>query len=167
MSPYQQFIDALSDDEVDQLIRGTSGISCNDDGYLIEQGASSPMQSEPEMAQVREQLISMEQSVLEKLYRQRPLCRAEFNYQASALLVTKGEAHFCHHEGDTEGWSLMIDDWRLVAVGPDDVRNKYGYFCEAGKVIDEAEACSLVMTWIKSGAAYDDYRSKTHCRFCL
>lgn len=167
MSPFLQFIGALSDDEIGLLIRGTRGIGCDDDGYLLEEDAVSPFQCEPVMEHTREQLISMEQCVLDKLYEHRPLCRSEFNYQASTLLAAKGRAHFCHHEGNTDRWALMIDDWRLVAVGPDDVRNQYGYFCEVNEVVDELEADSLVMTWIESGAAYDDYRSKTHCRYCL
>ena len=95
------------------------------------------------------------------------LCREEFDYQAAALVVAHGAASFCRHEAEQANWALMIDDWHLVAVGPDDVRSQYGYFCEAEAMLDETAAEAQVMRWLKSGDAYEDYRTKTHCRYCM
>jgi hypothetical protein len=130
------------------------------------EGVPSLLDSSIDIEQAREQLLGMEQRVLEQLYRQRSLCRAEFDYQAEALLAGQGHALFCRHDGNRDNWALMIDDWQMVAVGPDDVRSQYGYFCEASEAVDEAEAEQLVMKWLATGAAYDDYRAKTHCRYC-
>ena len=93
--------------------------------------------------------------------------QAEFDYQAEELLSANGAVLFCRHDGNADNWALMIDDWRLIAVGPDDVRSQYGYFCETEDWGDEAQVEGLVMKWLNSGQAYEDYLSKTHCRYCL
>ena len=166
MSPYQQFIAALSDEEVARLVHGDASIGCDDKGYCLVRGGISPLTGESPPEQARDQLKAMEPRLLEQLYSQRPLCRAEFDYQAAQWLLTEGASKFCRHQGQLNHWALMIDDHGLIAIGPDDVRSQYGYFCETDKALDKEQVESLVMTWLKSGDAYDDYLSKTVCRYC-
>jgi hypothetical protein len=166
MSPYQQFVCSLSDDEVTRILTGEVGISCDaHDYHLIEGGGLSP-DTKPAQGAERKWLIESEPQVLEALYSQRALCRAEFDYQAAELMAEHGVGRFSRHPGNRNNMALMIDEWRLIAVGPEDVRSQYGYFCEADESIDEAVAGVRVMRWLKSGDAYDSYRSKTHCRYC-
>ena len=167
MSPYQQFIRILSDDEIKRIGKGVAGISCDARDYRLVDGASLSLVAKPAGVGDRKWLIDSESQVLEALYGQRALCRAEFDYQATELLMAHGISLFCCHPANRGNMALMIDEWRLIAVGPDDVRSQYGYFCEAAKVLDNAGAESRVMRWLNSGEAYDDYRSKTHCRYCL
>lgn len=166
MSPYQQFIQALSDDEIGQLACGEASIGCNSEGYCLEKASIPPLKPEATIEQARGQLLDREPQVLARLYSNRPLCRVEFNYQAQALLEAHGAALFCRHAGQADNWALMIDDRGLIAVGPDDVRSRYGYFCEVDQPMNETQAAARVMNWLTSGEAYDDYQTKTVCRYC-
>lgn len=166
MSPYQQLITTLSDEDILRISRGESGISCDAHDYLLLEGTGVSPEARPAPGAERQWLLDSEAYVLEALYSQRALCRSEFDYQTAALLATHGAARFCRHPGNRNNMALMIDAWRLVAVGSEDVRCQYGYFCQADEALDEAAAEGRVMHWLHSGEAYDDYRSKTHCRYC-
>ena len=166
MSPYQLFVSALNDDELTLLARGDMGMGCDFDSYRLEENGQKPFSSVPAIEQTRELLIEAEESILAKLYATRPLCRSEFNHQATELLNMHGATSFCRHGGNRSNWALMIDEWQLIAVNSDDVRCQYGYFCEAEKSLDDPDVAAQVMRWLESGEAYDDYRSKTHCRYC-
>lgn len=166
-SPFQRFIDSLSDDEIEQLVSGSAGIGCDAAGYRLVKARAPLLDGTLSVAQVRAELKVVEEQILAQLYSQQALCRDEFDYQASGLFVAQGAARFCRHDGNRDNWALMIDEWRLVAVGPDDVRSQYGYFCEAEGLQGELEAEVQVMKWLSSGGAYEDYRTKTHCRYCM
>ncbi len=166
MSPYQQFVRSLSDDEIARIIAGELGISCDaHDYHLLERGGLSPATKPAQVAE-RQWLIASELQLLEALYHQRALCRAEFDYQAAELMAEHGLARFCRRPGNRNNMALMIDEWRVIAVEPEDVRSQYGYFCEADEALDEAVAGEQAIRWLKSGDAYDSYRAKTHCRYC-
>lgn len=145
---------------------GELSIGCTEGGYGLVKGEAIRFEGTPLPEQAREQLIAREKEILEKWFLQRPLCRVEFDHQASQLFTEVGAERFCRHAEKLGNWALMIDNWSLVAVGPEDVRNQYGYFCEASGELSEAEASSRVREWLQSGEAYEDYRSKTHCRYC-
>jgi hypothetical protein len=166
MSPYQQFIDALKKDELRLLMSGIAGIGCDDSGYCLTDAAAPLFDRPPSSEEARALLKKRERQILSQWFSQRPLCRVEFDYQAKELLSAQGAARFCRHDGNKNNRALMIDEWRLIAVGPDDVRSRYGYFCEEGGELDEKTSGERVMKWLKSGEAYDDYRTKTHCRYC-
>ena len=166
MSPYQKFISSLNDLEIEQLARGNTGIGCNYDNYCLTDSKTTAVFLAPVQDQARQQIIDAENQVLEQLYTQQPLCRAEFEYRARQLLESVGAEKFCRHPGQPDNWALMIDGHQLVAIGPDDARNPYGYFCETEEAVNDAKAASLVIHWLESHEAYDDYRSKTVCRYC-
>lgn len=165
MSPYQRFIDSLSDDEVAQIRSGEMGIACDAHDYRLVAGGV-PVTGHRPNGEVREWLRESESQVLATLYAERALCHAEFDHQAGELFAQHGAALFCRHQGNQNNMALMIDEWQLIAVGPEDVRSQYGYFCEAQEALDNNAAEMRVMQWLKSGEAYNDYRSKTHCRYC-
>jgi hypothetical protein len=142
------------------------GLGCDDEAYCLVKSDYLPFADQASQEPYRDALRRQEKRVLQQLYKARPLCRAEFDYQSSELLRAHGPARFCHHAGNPRGWSLMIDEARLVAVGPEDVRSQYGYYCESDEALDEQQAESRVMAWLASGEGYDDYRSKTTCRYC-
>ena len=167
MSPFQQFINSLSDEEISQIARGDSSISCNEEDYCLSQRTTSSLFSNLTPNNVKEQIIEMESQLLEELYSQRPLCRSEFEYQAMNLLEKEGIEKFCQHKDQPEHWSLMIDNHHLIAISPEDPRNQYGYFCETAQNLNKDQAESIVMKWLKSHEAYDDYRSKTVCKYCV
>ena len=161
MSPFQQLMFALTEEVFEQLTRGELGLACDETGYhLVPAGMPLPRGAN------RAQIVAQEQPLLAQFYSKAPLGRAEFDYQADRLIAEQGVARFCRHAGNLGHWALMIDDWGLIAVGPEDVRSQYGYYCEADGWPDEAGAEASVLQWLKSGQAYEDYRSKTHCRYC-
>lgn len=166
MSPYQRFVDNLSDEQLELIMRGELGIGCNDENYCLVEKGYFPLEEAIDEDNVRSILRDNEDEVLSQLYRNQPLCRAEFDYQAVKLIEVHGAAHFCHDSNNPRGWALMIDEANLIAVGPDDVRSQYGYFCECDSLMWEKEAAAKVMKWLESGDAYNDYRSKTTCRYC-
>jgi hypothetical protein len=166
VSPYQQFIRALSDAQLAQLARGGTGIGCDAEHYRLAAEGCLPFDGTVAPAEVRALLSAGEQAVLTCVYATQPLCRAEFDYQAESLLATQGAAQFCHHPGNRQGLALMIDGAYLVAVGPGDVRSRYGYFCECDEKMSEEQAAARARAWLASGEAYDDYRGKTTCRYC-
>lgn len=163
MSPYQKFIKHLSDAEVQQLIHGQAAIGCNDQHYLLVTTWTMPEALANDNNAAREQLQAQEYKLLERLYQSQPLCREEFDYQATQLLQQHGAGQF-YHQGDCS-WALMIDGSFLVAVPPDDVRSQYGYCCEGDHALVEDDAIKAVMRWLHDGTAYEDYRVKTHCRY--
>ncbi|MDH5785061.1 MAG: hypothetical protein OEZ16_05550 [Chromatiales bacterium] len=166
-SPYRQFIEQLSDNEVTLIMRGEFSPGCRGSGYALLPGALPLLEQRSGGESPREWLIAIEDQLLPALFQQQPLCRVEFDYQAGKLLSDHGAERFCHHTGNSANWALMIDEWHLVAVGPEDVRSKYGYFCESPQGLQPSEAKERVAEWLRSGRAYEDYRSKTHCRYCL
>ncbi len=166
-SPYRQFIATLTDSDILRIVEGELSIGCGDQGYGLIKGEVIAFKGPLPVGQARGRLLEMELELLEKWFLQRPLCRVEFDYQALGLLTQMGAERFCRHAKHRDNWALMIDDWRLVAVGPEDVRSQYGYFCEVSREISEEVAASKVMDWLRSGEAYEDYRSKTHCRYCM
>jgi hypothetical protein len=166
MSPYRQFIDSLSEEDIRNIAQGAVGIGCDDRRYRVVRGGIAPI-AEPGMRMLtRDLLLSQESQIMEQIYRQRPLCRTEFEYQADALLDENGIENFCRHQGNPGNWALMIDRPYLIAVSADDVRSQYGYFCESEQILDDTQAASLVREWLNSGRAYEDYRAKTHCTYC-
>lgn len=166
MSPYQAFIQSLSDDDLSALLDGKLSIGCDASAYRLQAQGVAPFDGINGATHTRDGLLALEESVLVRLFSQRPLCREEFDYQAAVLLSAHGAERFLRRECQQGHWALMIDVWRLIAVGPEDVRSQYGYFCNVEGPLNDVEAESHVMRWLKSGEAYDDYRSKTHCRYC-
>ncbi|MCW8888388.1 MAG: hypothetical protein OQK25_04940 [Gammaproteobacteria bacterium] len=165
MSPYRQFIDSLSEEDIRKIGQGDVGIGCDDHGYLLVQGGFSPLVEEDEQMVNSTLLLSQESQVLEQIYLQRPLCRSEFDYQAQTLLDKNGIKQFCRHPGNIRSWALMIDKPYLIAVPADDVRSQYGYFYESEQILDNEQTASQVKAWLDSGRAYEDYRTKTHCTY--
>jgi hypothetical protein len=166
MSPYQRFVDSLSDAQLQQLMRGEVGIGCSDDGYCLVENGGVKMQDDDADTDPRSRLRDREGGVLGELYQNQPLCRAEFDYQAEQLLERHGAENFCRRTGSTGSWALMIDGLQLVAVEPEDVRCQYGYFCDIEEHVVDDEAAARTRDWLTSGEAYEDYRSKTTCRYC-
>lgn len=162
MSPYQRFINNLCHADLQRLIQGQAGIGCNDITYLLVSDGVMPEQPTNTEA-VREYLLAQEQSILEQLYQNRPLCREEFDHQAEQLLQEYGPERFYRSE-DTS-WALMIDGSLLSAVPPEDVRSRYGYYCEGDEALSCEQARTAVHRWLKDGIAYEDYQVKTHCRY--
>jgi hypothetical protein len=165
MSPFQRFIANLSDKQLASVLDGSYGIGCSDNDYCLVEGEGVAVDGTESVAELRSELSENEKEVLHQLYRNRPLCRAEFDHQARRLLREHGAANFCRHPGNASSWALMIDDSGLVAVGPEDVRSQYGYYCEGDNSQECDDAAAKVMRWLESGQAYEDYRSKTTCRY--
>jgi hypothetical protein len=165
-SPYQQFVDELTDEQVLHLLRGETGMACDERRYCLSDEGVKCESVEADQGEGRTLLRQRESALLAQLYRSQPLCRAEFEYQAVYLLEEHGAERFCRHPDNPDHWALMIDEARLVAVGPGDVRSRYGYFCECEDVLSAVEAAARVSAWLASGEAYEDYRTKTTCRYC-
>lgn len=163
MSPFQRFINNLSDDDLPRLSKGEAAVWCDDNTYRLARHGivQENMPTNPDT--VRSYLLAHEREILERLYQTQPLCREEFDYQAEALLQEHGADKFYRHADNS--WAMMIDGSLLTAVPPEDVRSQYGYYCEGDEPLPTADASETVKQWLKTGIAYEDYRVKTHCRY--
>lgn len=166
MTPYQHFIQQLDANSLWQLSTGEMGISCQESRYVLAAEGTKPpppTQSLTETAHIRQWLLEQENAVQAALFSDLPLCRGEFDFQARKLLTEFGAEHF--YRSDDSSWALMIDDWKLIAVPPSDVRSRYGYYCEGDETLDGKSASVRVWQWLDSGEAFEDYSAKTHCRY--
>lgn len=163
MTPFQQFINNISHDDLQRLSTAEVAIGCDDNNYcLLAEGVIlADIPDNPD--EIVAHLLAHEQEILQQLYVTQPLCREEFDHQAKQLIEEQGPERF-YRSGDNS-WALMIDGSFLTAVPPEDVRSQYGYYCEGDTPLSAESANSAVYNWIKTGDAYEDYRVKTHCRY--
>ena len=163
-SPYMKFISGLSDADLQKLQTHDLMISINDEHYLLaDNGFNIP--DTIKTTDLKTYLYNNQNNILKMLYQTQPLCKDEFNYQAMQFFKYHGAEKFCHYKNNTNNLALMIENEKLITVSRDDPRNQYGYFYTHQSLIDDNMASKLVLQWLDSGSAYNDYRVKTHCRY--
>jgi len=163
-NPFQEFIESLTEDNLANLISGSQCINVDDNNYLLSPDGVNLTQY-ANKKNVRQMLIDKQFLIKQALYKENPLCRKEFDYQAHLLIMKTQPESFCHHASKLNEQALIIDGSVLITVKPSDARHKYGYCSQQDKNLTDDEAREAVFRWIKSGEAYSDYRVKTHCLY--
>jgi len=163
-SPFQQFKKNLTNEELQKLHTDELRIGVNDNHYRLTTKGTI-LKSTDTQSNLKKLLSENQDQILKEPYQSHPLCKDEFNYQATQLLNNHSAENYCKYESNPNHISLMIDNERLISIVQDDPRNQYGYFYNHHSIVDDNEALRLVTKWINSGLAYEDYRVKTHCRY--
>ena len=114
---------------------------------------------------IRQALVDQAESLIEQHYRENPLSQPGFNQQVLRLVQEHGAENFAAGSGQRARYTLFVEGGEILRQQAGDARYPYGSFLELHKEFDAAERAKLVIDWIESGEAYQQYLSMNVCRY--